>query len=101
MESAVMTRMPNAVLTKVRGDGYYIQFAKLRKEVYQNLSSVSTTYGAPNCGHLGLGMTDAKYLVRNVVHYVVPLDPGIYNFTIRATVSHVTISRREAEHNEA
>ena len=52
--------MPNAVLTKVRGDGYYVQFAKLQKDVYQNLSAVSTTYGAPDDGQLGLEMTDAK-----------------------------------------
>ena len=31
MESAVMSRMPNAVLTKVRVDRYYVQFEKLRK----------------------------------------------------------------------
>ena len=60
MESAVMLCMPNTVLTEVRGDGDYAQFGKLRKEVYQNLSSVSTSYGAPNNGHLGLGMTNAK-----------------------------------------
>ena len=60
MESAVMARMPNTVLTKVKGDGDYVQFAKLRKEVYQNLSAVSTTYGAPDNGHLGLGMNDVK-----------------------------------------
>ena len=90
MESAVMARMPNAVLTKVRGDGDYMQFAKLRKEEYQNLSAVSTTYGAPDDGQLGLGMTDAKYFICTGVHYVVPLDPGIYDVTIGATVSHVT-----------
>ena len=31
MESAVMARMPNAFLTKVREEGDYVQFAKLRK----------------------------------------------------------------------
>ena len=60
MESAVMARMSNSVLTKVRGDGDYTQFAKLRKEVHQNLSAVSTTYSSPDDGHLGLGMTDVK-----------------------------------------
>ena len=60
MESAVMVCMRNTVLTEVRGDGDYVQFGKLRKEVYQNLSSASTSYGAPNNGHLGLGMTNAK-----------------------------------------
>ena len=34
MESAVMARMPNTILTKVRGDGDYVQFEKLQKEVY-------------------------------------------------------------------
>ena len=96
IESAVMARMPNAVLTKVRGDGDYVKLAKLRREFYQNLSAVSTTYGAPDNGPLGLGMTDAKYFVRAGVHYAVPLDPGIYDVTIGETVSHVTRSRREA-----
>ena len=96
-----MTRMPNAVLTKVRGEGDYVKFTKLRKEVYQNISAVSTTYIAPDDGYLGLGTTDAKYSICTGVHYVVPLDPGIYDVTIRANISHVTRSRREAEHNEA
>ena len=101
MEPAVMAWTTNAILTKVRGDGDYMQFEKLRKEVYQNLSAVSTAYVAPDDSHLGLGMTDAKYFVRTGVHYVVPINPGIYNVTIRATVSNVTRSWREAEHNEA
>ena len=46
-------------------------------------------------------MTNEKYFVCTGVHYVVPLDPGIYDVTIGATVYHVTRSRREAEHNEA
>ena len=92
MKSAVMVRTPNTVLTKVRGNGDYVQFAKLRKEVYQNLSAVTKTYSAPNDGHLVLGMTNAKLFVRTGVHYVVPLNIGIYNITIEETIPHVTIS---------
>ena len=95
-----MMRMPNTAFTKVRGDGDYVQFSRFLKEVYQNLSAVCTTYSAPNDGHLCLGMNDVKYFVCTGVHYVVPLDPGIYNITIWAIVSHVTISRHKAEHNE-
>ena len=96
-----MAHTPNAVLTEVREDGDYTQFAKLRNEVYKNLSAVSTIYGGPDDGHLGLGMTDAKYVICTGVHYVVPLEPGIYDVTIRVTVSHITRSRREVEDNEA
>ena len=101
MESAVMVRMPNSVLTKSRGDGDYVQSEKLRKEVDQNLSAVSTTYSAPNNCHLCLGMTDTKYFVCNGVHYIVPLDPGIYHVTIGVNVSNVTRSRRKVGNNEA
>ena len=45
-------------------------------------------------------MTEEKYLVCTGVHYIVPLDPGIYDVTIGTNVSHVKRSRREAEHNE-
>ena len=100
MESAIMARTPNAVLTKVRGDSDYVQFSKVGKKVYQKLSAVSTTYGAPKDFHLGLGMTDAKYFVCTGVDYVVPLNPGIYNVTIGANVSHVIMSRCEAERND-
>ena len=72
-----MAQMPDAVLTKLRGDGDYVQFTELRKEFYQNLSAVSTTCCDPKDGHLGLGMTDAEYFVRTGVHYVIPLNPGI------------------------
>ena len=101
MESVIMERMPNAILTKVRVDGDYVKFAKLQKEVYKNLSAVSTTYGGPDDGHFSLGMTNTKYFARNIVRYVIPLDTGIYNVTISVTISHVTRSRREAEHNDA
>ena len=47
------------------------------------------TYGATGNGDLSQGMTNAKYFVCTGAHYVVPLDPGIYNVTIGVTVSHV------------
>ena len=90
MESAVMARMPNAVLAKVRGDGDYVKFVKFRKEAYQNISSISTIYGSPNGIQLGLGITDMKYFFCTGIHYAAPPDPGIYDVTIGATISHVT-----------
>ena len=76
-------------------------FQNLRKEVNQNLNTFSTTYDAPNNGHLVLGITDTKYFVSTGLHYAVPLDPVIYDVTIGATVSHVIRSPRKTEHNEA
>ena len=101
MGAVVLKRMPNTILTEVRGDGDYIKFATFRKEVYQNLSAISTTYSAPKYGHLGLGMTDTRYFVRSGVNYFVLPDSGIYDVTIGATVSHVTISKSKAEHKKA
>ena len=101
LEAAVLARMSNTVLTKVWGDGDYTQFSKLRKEVLQNLSVVPSPYGAANGGHLGLGMFDVKYTLCTGQTYNVPLDLGVYDITIGASVSPVTRARREAEHHEA
>ena len=46
-------------------------------------------------------MTSSKHFVCTRAHYIVLFDPDIYDATIGATVSQVTRSRRESEHNEA
>ena len=62
-ETAVLAKMPHETLTKVTGDGYYIQLQQARKQVYQNLSAVPSTYGTGTYGHLGIGMAPGQYLI--------------------------------------
>ncbi len=59
-EAVVLAKMPHATLTKIRGDGDYVQLYQLRKEAYRNLSSIPCPYGQEGDGHLGLEMPPAQ-----------------------------------------
>ena len=62
--------------------GGYLQMAQARKEFYQNLSSVPTTYGTGLNGHLGLGMFPDQCLIRAGQIFTVPVDPEPYDLAM-------------------
>jgi hypothetical protein len=101
VEQAVLAKMPNAELAKIRGVADYPQLRKIQLQVYQHLSSVASPFGTGDDGHLGLGMTAAKYLQRAgqpVFNH--PADPGAYDLTIAHNAGSVVRARREAAHHE-
>ena len=72
--------MPNAELAKIREVADYPKLRKIQLQVFQNLCSVGSPFHTGNDGHLGLGMTAAKYLQRAgqpVFNH--PADPGTYD----------------------
>ena len=101
VEQAVLAKMLNAELAKIRGVADYPQLRKIQLQVFQNLCSVGSPFGAGDDGHLGLGMTAAKYLQRAgqpVFNH--PADPGTYDLTIAPNSGAVVRARREAAHHE-
>ena len=74
-ETEVLAKMPHETLSVVTGEGDYLQMAQAKKEMYQNLSYVPSTYVTGTDGHLGLGMTPATYVIRAGVVCTVPADP--------------------------
>ena len=83
VEQAVLAKMPNAELFKIRGAADYPQLRKIQLQVFQNLCSAARPFGTGDDGHLGLGMLAAKYLQRPgnpILNH--PVDPGTYDFTI-------------------
>ena len=94
VEQAVLVKMPNAELSKIRGVADYPQLRKIQLQVYQNLSSVASPFGTGDDGHLGLGMTAAKYSQRAgqpVFNH--PVDPGAYDMTIAHNAGAVVRAR--------
>ena len=96
VEQAVLAKMPNAELAKIRGVADYPQLRKIQLQVFQNLCSVACPFGTGDDGHRGLGMTAAKYAQRAgqpVFNH--PVDPGTYNMTI----AHVSFPGVESFHD--
>ena len=100
-EAIVLAKMPHTSLTKIRGDGDYVQLYKLRKEAYQNLSAIPCPYGKEGDGHLGLAMPPAQYLMRTGQAFIVPDNPGAYDDDIGNNSGAIARARGEAKHKEA
>ena len=101
VEQAVLEKMPNAELAKIREVADYPKLRKIQLQVFQNLCSISSPFGAGDDGHLGLGMADAKYLQRAgqpVFNH--PADPDTYVLTITPNSGAVVRARQEASHHE-
>ena len=101
VETAVLEKMSHETLSVVTGEGEYLQMAQARKEMYQNTSSVPSTYGTGLDGHIGLSMTPAQYFIRAGVVFTVPTDLGPYDLTIPTNAGDTVKSRREAMHQDA
>ena len=101
VEQAILAKMPNAKLTKIRGTADYPQLRKIQLQVFQNLCFVGSPFSAGDDGHLGLGMTTAKYQQRAgqpVFNY--PADPGTHDLTIAPNAGLIIRAQREAAHHE-
>ena len=93
--------MPHKTLSLVTREGDYFQMAQSRKDIYQNLISVPSTYGTGLDVHLGLGMNPAQYMICAGVLFKVPADPGSYDLTIPANAGVTVKACREAMHQDA
>eukprot|EP00957_Ditylum_brightwellii_P190274 14483434-Ditylum_brightwellii.AAC.2 len=87
--------------SKVSNDPNYIEFSKLRREVYCNGAAMYSSLNK-NYGHLGLVMAVTEYTVRNGDNpYISSLiHSRVYDTTIGINTSRVHQNRREAQHTQ-
>eukprot|EP00957_Ditylum_brightwellii_P155161 11811669-Ditylum_brightwellii.AAC.1 len=99
-EVTVLEKFPYKDLSKCSDATSYVELAKVRNEVYKNLTAIDSALNGNN-GHLGLAMSDPGYTNQAGGAFVeIPSNPGPYNLTIATNTGSVTRARREAEHQE-
>ncbi len=83
----MITRIPSVndtyfqhkVLSKIHGKPTYESLQNISTELKANASSVPSTLGGGFNGHLGLLLSDARYItVPNAVAWVTPGTPGLF-----------------------
>ena len=81
----MITRIPSVndtyfqhkLLTKIHGKPTYESLQNISTELKANASSVPTSLGGGQNGHLGLLLSDARYItVAHAVPWVTPGNPG-------------------------
>jgi len=73
------TWFQHQVLTRIHGTPVFETLQVLTTELKANASSVPTTLGGGNYGHLGLVVSDQKYAsLANSSPWVTPVNPGPY-----------------------
>lgn len=67
---------PHAELSPIVGEPTNTSLQLLRRQLYANARSIDSTRGGGNNGHLAILMSDAAYLARAGVAFVIPAHPG-------------------------
>jgi hypothetical protein len=67
---------PHQEFTAILGEPTNATITKLKKQCFANLLSVRSDNGGGAHGHLGLGMTAAKYAAYSNIPFIVPPHPG-------------------------
>ena len=71
------TYFQHKLLTKIHGKPTYESLQNISTELKANASSVPTSLGGGQNGHLGLLLSDARYItVAHAVPWVTPGNPG-------------------------
>ena len=98
--ATVLEKFPYKALSKCSNATNYVELAKVRNEVYKNLTAIDSALNG-NQGHLGLAISDPGYTNQAGGAFVkIPSNPGPYDLIIATNTGAVTRPRREAEHQE-
>ena len=82
------TRIPNVnetyfqhkVLTRLHGQPTYETLQTLSTEIKANAASVPSTLGGGQYGHLGLILSDARYItLAHTIPWISPANPGVFD----------------------
>ena len=83
----VWTAMPFPKLMHCLDKKTYPEIAVIRKEIYQNLATISSPFGTGHAGYLGVMMPEALYVQHFNDPFQPPINPGEYPNNISANVS--------------
>ena len=79
MTDSTSLPFPHPTLTKIVGKPTPSALRELQREIYANVTAVSTGLGGGNYGYLGLAMSAANYAnLQNTVPFVAPVHPGAH-----------------------
>ena len=76
MSSSVSFNFPYATLTPIEGKPTNTTSHILQRQLYTNARAIDSPRGGGTHGHMAMLLSDAEYLARAGVPFIVPCHPG-------------------------
>jgi len=77
MASSTKFNFPYEVLTPIEGKPTNTTLQLLQRQLFTNVRAVDSPRGGGTHGHLAILLSDAEYLARTGVEFIIPVHPGI------------------------
>ena len=91
---------PNPTIPKIHRTPHYFSIAKAHAPINENTTSVYPSRGNPDHRHYILTASDAKYLLRSGIAFIVPFNPGVHPI-VSPGATDAQIAHAKREHEES
>ena len=91
---------PNPTIPKIHGTPHYFSISNAQAPLNENATSVYSSCGNPALGHYILSASDAKYLLRACIDFIIPFNPGVQPVVAPGSTD-AQISHVKREHEES
>ena len=90
---------PNPTIPKIHGTPHYFSIAEAHAPLKENATSIYSSCGNPALGHYILTASDAEYILRAVVNFILPFNPGVHPI-LAPVATDAKIAHQKLEHKE-
>ena len=91
---------PNPTISIIHGTPHYFSIAKAHAPLNENATSVYSPCRNLALGHYILTASDAKYLLRAGIDFIIPFNPGFHP-DVAPGATDAQISHAKREHEES
>ena len=91
---------PNPTIPKIHGMLHYFSIAKAHAQLNENATSVYSSRGNPSLGNYILTASDAEYLLRAGIAFIIPFNPGVHP-VVAPGATNSQIAHAKLEHEES
>ena len=91
---------PNLTMPKIHGTPHYFSIVEAHAPLNENATSVYSSCGNPALGHYILTMSDAKYLLRAGIDFIITFNPGVHPVVAPGSTN-TQIAHAKQEHEES
>ena len=91
---------PNPTIPRIHRTPHYFSIAEAHAPLNENATSVYFSRGNPALGHYILTASDAGYLLRSGIAFIIPFNPGVHP-VVELGATNAQIAHAKHEHEES
>ena len=91
---------PNSTIHRIHGTPHYFSIAEVHAPLNENATSEYSSRGNPSLGHYIFTESDAKYLLRSSIAFIIPFNPGVH-LVVAPGSTDAQIAHAKREHEES